>query len=499
MTAGQNCLFSGPPGARGGRVAGGARTESERQKTSPLLDKQWIIASFGSAALLAACMALPVDAAGRQQGVQVSSNPSVNTQPSAAQLAGSLSNNGDGIAAIVNDSPISNYDLQQRMALFMATSGVKQSAEILKSIREQVLRQLETERLEFLEAQKNNVSVSAADVDKAIENIVSDNRLSLDQLKNMLAQAGVDMATLRSQIATQIAWSKVVQDQYGDRVHITPADVDAELARIKASANKPRFRLGEIFEAVDAPEQDAKVLKDMTDLYNQIELGAPFTSVARQFSQNPTAASGGDMGWVAQDQLPGELAKALQAMHAGEVSQPIRSTGGYYILLYRERQEPAGTKLPDTPQPSATANGTLPLARLLLAIGPKPPKDLAQRALQAAAALRSHIAGCERLPELAGKMRGTQYFNLGTMRLTELSPEIQNALGKTQPGESTEPFLSSAGVEIIVRCDKAVPKTSVQFIPSRDQVEQELYEAQMSVIARRYLRDLRRDADVETR
>jgi peptidyl-prolyl cis-trans isomerase SurA len=50
-----------------------------------------------------------------------------------------------------------------------------------------------------------------------------------------------------------------------------------------------------------------------------------------------------------------------------------------------------------------------------------------------------------------------------------------------------------------VRCDKPVPKALVAVIPTRDEVEQELYEDQMSVIARRYLRDLRRDADVETR
>lgn len=459
-----------------------------------------MIAIAGAGAVIFACSELPALAAHKgTAGTQVASAGPAGSQTNAASLAGTVANNGDGIAATVNDSPISNYDLQQRMALFMATSGVRPTADVLKSIRDQVLRQLETEKLELLEAQKNNVSVSAADVDKAIDNILSENHLTPEQLKDMLSRSGVEMATLRSQIATQIAWSKLVQDQYGDRIHVSPADVDAELAHIRAGANKPRFRVAEIFESVDAPEQDAKVLKDMTDLYNQIEAGAPFSAVARQFSQNPTAASGGDMGWVQEGQLPKELDTALKGMHPGEVSQPVRSTGGYYILLYRERQEPAGTKLPETPQQAASPTGTLPLARVLLPIGPKPPKDLAQRALQAASVLRSHIAGCERLQQLASKMQGTQYFNLGTMRVKDLSPEIQNALGKTEPGDSTEPFLSSAGVEIIVRCDKPVPRTLVQTIPTRDEVEQELYEAQISVIARRYLRDLRRDADVETR
>jgi peptidyl-prolyl cis-trans isomerase SurA len=427
-----------------------------------------------------------------------STSPTAATEPSASELAGTVANNGDGIAAIVNDTPISNYDLQQRMALFLATSGVRPSPEELKSIREQVLRQLETERLELLEAQKNNITVAPADVDKAINNIVSDNHLTLDQLKNVLTQSGVAMATLRAQIATQIAWSKLVENQYGDRVHVSPEEVDAELTRIKNGANRARFHVLEIFEAVDTPEQDAKVQKDMMDLYGQIELGAPFSAVARQFSQNPTAAQGGDLGWVQEGQLPAELDAALKSMHPGDVSQPIRSAGGYYILQYRERQEPVGTKLPAVAQ-SVPATGSLPLSRVLLPIGTKPPKALLDRAMQAAAILRAHIAGCERLKDIVSKMPGAITMSLGTMRLTELSADIQNALSKTEPGDSTEPFESAAGIEIIVRCDKPIPKASVAVIPTRDQVEQELYEDQMSVIARRYLRDLRRDADVETR
>lgn len=427
-------------------------------------------------------------------------NAAASGQPNAAEEAASVVHHGDGVAAIVNDSVISDYDLRQRMALFLATSGARPNQEQLESIRDQVLKQLETDRMEILEAQKNNVAVSASDVDKAIDNIVKDNNLTMDQLKTMLSSSGVDMATLRAQISTQIAWSKLVQDALGDRVHITPEEVDAEYARIKQGANKPRFHVAEIFEAVDSPEQDAKVQKDMADLKAQVEQGAPFSAVARQFSQNPMAAQGGDLGWVQDGQLPPELDAALKTMHPGDLSQPIRSTGGYYLLYYRERQEPAGTKIPDASQQSTTTPaGTLPLARVLLPIGPKPAKDLAERAMQAAAVMRSHMAGCDHLQQLVAKMPGSVYMNLGTMNLKQLSTEMQTALAKTQAGEPTEPFSSAAGIEIIVRCDKPVPKLSVIAIPTKDQIEQQLYEAQIEVQARRYLRDLRREADVETR
>ncbi len=417
----------------------------------------------------------------------------------AAELAASVVHHGDGVAAIVNDSVISDYDLKQRIALFIATSGVRPSAEALNTIRDQVLKQLETEQMELLEAKKDNVSVTAADVDKAINDIVKSNHISPDQLKTVLAQGGVDIATLRAEISVQIAWSKLVQDQLGDRVHVSPEDVDAQLAKIKAGADKPRYMVGEIFQSVDSPEQDAKVLKGMTDLDSQIQLGAPFSAVARQFSQNPTAAQGGDLGWVQEGQLPAELMNRIRTMNVGDVSEPIRAAGGYYIIVLHDRQQPAGTKIAEAPQQPAASAGTLPLVRILLPIGSKPDKSLTDRALQVAGVIRAHIRDCEHAHDIVSKMPGAVLMNLGTMKLTDLSGELQSAIAKTSPGGITDPLVSSAGVELIVRCDKAVPKESVMVIPTKDQLEEQLYEQQMTILARRYLRDLRREADVETR
>jgi peptidyl-prolyl cis-trans isomerase SurA len=408
---------------------------------------------------------------------------------------------GDSVAAIVNDSIVSDYDVRQRVALFLATSNIQPTDEVRKQIREQVLTQLETERLELLEASKNNVTVSSSEVDKAIGTIMKDNNLTEDQLKQVLTHGGVQMATFRSQIAASLAWSKLVQDQLGDRVHISKENVQAELIRIKAGANKPRFFVSEIFEAVDTPEQEGKVQKDMDDISKQIAMGAPFSSVARQFSQNPTAAAGGSLGWVQDGQLPPELDAQVNKMRTGEVSPPIRSVGGYYLLYLQERQEPAGTKIPtaaeQTPQ---YPPGELPMDRILLPLGPKTSKDEAQRAFEIAAELRTHIAGCERLDEFVKKtLPVAQFYNLGLMKVSDLSPEIQQAVSRTGPGESTPPFGSSAGIEIVVRCDKAPPKIEAIHVPTADEVEQQLYEDQISTLARQYLRDLRRDADIETR
>jgi peptidyl-prolyl cis-trans isomerase SurA len=404
---------------------------------------------------------------------------------------------GDGVAAIVNDTVISDYDLRQRVALFIATSGVRPTADSMKQIRGQVLQTLETERIELLEAQKNNVSVSASDVDKSIDTILKDNHVTQDQMNLMLGHANVHMATLRGQIAAQIAWSKTVQNQYGDRIDVSPQDVDAELQRLAEGKNKTHYVAAEIFQSVDNPEDDGKVLKNMQDLETQLRAGAPFPTVARQFSQNPTAASGGDLGVVVDGQLPRELNDALAKLRPGSISDPIKSTGGYYILYLRARIEGANVNIPDPKTQVDEHPSSLPLARVLLPLNPKSPKDLIEKVAQAANNIRSHIESCEMLPELAKQIKGLVYMNLGTMKLSDLSPEMQSALAQSEPGEPTPVFQSAAGIEIIVRCDKAVPQLTGFHMPSRDDVEQQIFEERMSVLSRQYLRDLRRDADIE--
>jgi peptidyl-prolyl cis-trans isomerase SurA len=91
-------------------------------------------------------------------------------------------------------------------------------------------------------------------------------------------------------------------------------------------------------------------------------------------------------------------------------------------------------------------------------------------------------------------------MKLGEMKLSDLSAQMQEALSKTQSGETTEPFRSAAGVEIIARCDPPPPKQASTFqMPTREEVERRLFQQQISMLARRYIRDLKREGNVETR
>ncbi len=410
-------------------------------------------------------------------------------------------NDSDSIAATVNDESISDYEVRQRVALYLATSGITQQLtdEQRKRIRGQILESLESEKLQLQEAVKKKITVSPVEVDKRINAMLSGNRITIEQLRSSLNGAGASEEALRSQITASIAWQKAVQDEYGDQVNISPEMVKAELQRYAEGANKPHFHVLEIFLPVDNPEQDAKVKKDAEDIVNQLHQGAPFAMVARQFSQHPTAVTGGDIGWVHQGQLAPELDREVAKLEQGQITPPIRSTGGYYVLALRERQEPMGTKVNTDADKPVDMNGSLPIARLLFPVNPKAPKAELDNVMQVGHQIRDHYAGCDNLDDIHKKLAGSVYMNLGMMKLSDLSPQIQKALSTTHSGEAAEPFLSEAGIELIGRCDKRVQVLTAYTMPTKDEIEDQLFQTQIATLMRRYLRDLKREANIQVR
>ena len=251
--------------------------------------------------------------------------------------------NSSGVTAIVNGFVISNYDLDQRIALFIATSGVRPTTDNLPQIRAQVLRSLEDEAIELQEAGKRRITVTNAEVEKALQNIAADNKLSVPQILNTIGQAGVSATTFRQQISAQIAWQKLVASRYGPDIQVTDQQLDEAMNRLKQGADKSKFLVSEIYIGVDRPEEETSVRASAEQFTQQIMQGAPFQTVAGQFSQSPSAADGGDIGWVIQGQLADELDHALLALRPGQIAGPIRAEGGYYVLLLRDRREPVGT------------------------------------------------------------------------------------------------------------------------------------------------------------
>jgi peptidyl-prolyl cis-trans isomerase SurA len=297
-----------------------------------------------------------------------------------------------------------------------------------------------------------------------------------------------------------LTWQKVVGARYGTDVLINEQQVDEAMERLKAGADKPQFLVSEIFIAVDRPEDEASVSASAAQIAEQLKQGAPFATVASQFSQSPSAADGGDIGWVIQGQLSEDLDGSLSKLRPGEVSAPVRAEGGYYVVLLRDRREPIGTVIEENPASAMfDPEKEIPLDRLLVPLPPSASDMIKERAMQLGTNIRNSVRSCNDLPTVSSQLQGSVYTRLGQMKPAALAQDLRDALEKTEPGRVVEPFFSPAGLEVIMRCDTPIVKPVVFQLPTREELEQQLFVQQMSVFAKSYLRDLRRNAVVETR
>ena len=84
----------------------------------------------------------------------------------------------------------------------------------------------------------------------------------------------------------------------------------------------------------------------------------------------------------------------------------------------------------------------------------------------------------------------------GEAEIADLAPQFREASEKLQVGEVSEPIRTSAGMHLIAVCGRRM--AGAQEV-NKEQIEQRLFSQQLSMIARRYMRDLRNSATIETR
>ena len=394
------------------------------------------------------------------------------------------------IAAVVNDEVISVFDVVTRMRMIMISSGMPDSPETRSRIGAQVLRQLIDERLELQEAKRQNVVATDNEMTAATQQIEKQNNLRSGQLGEILQSRGIDKSTLTDQITASIVWAKLVRRLASQTVEITEEEVEEATKRAGEHAKEPQSRVAEIFLAVDNPAQEEEVRHIAERLTQQMKQGARFSAVARQFSQSPTAAVGGDMGWARPDQLAPDLAKEVAQLKVGELSKPIRTGGGYYLLLVLERR--AGTG-------GSSAGGEAEVYDIVQVVFPLPAKagEAARRAAMAEAeSIREAAKDCPTMLQI-GKQKAPQLSSEGKLRSTDISPQMRNIVSQIGVGHASQPIVQRNGVGVIMVCSKSA--ASAAAATSREDVSEVLIRQRLDTVSRRYLRDLRRKSYVDVR
>lgn len=417
-------------------------------------------------------------------------------------------------AAVVNDIIISTYDLDQRVKLVMITSNA-QGADAAKRLRPQVLRQLVDELLQLQEAQKANVKITTDDLDKNFKRIAQQNNTSTDAINKMLDDNGIARATLQNQLKADLAWQKLIQGRLAPRVTVSDDEVDAAYQQAMTAASQTQYLVSEIFVAVDVPEAEEQAKKNIQSILGNLRSGATFSAIARQFSQSASRTNGGDIGWIGEGDVQAPVAEVLRKMSPGGISEPIRATGGYYVLGLREKKLSKDSKVsipdaaPERPQAAQKMKGVLQLGRISIPLSDGASKAKQEQAKALAVDLYRSVNGCSAAGSVA-KSRGASFDMLGSITVKDMAPQFIKILEQTPNGRATPPLRGASGVELFVICSGGMvpapgmqtgggPKVIKAEEVTKESIENRLFNQELSMLARRYLRDLRRDATIEMR
>ncbi|MGC2856975.1 peptidylprolyl isomerase [Novispirillum sp. DQ9] len=387
------------------------------------------------------------------------------------------------IAAVVNDQVISLYDLQARLELSIRSSQLPDTPETRQRLLPTILQQLVDERLKLQEAARQRVTVTDDDLRTARRQVERNNNMPPGTLDRFLTQPGIDENSFNDQLRAEIAWIKVAQNVFRRSVGVEPEEVDAVLDRMRRDVGKPERLLAEIVLPVDDPGRDEQVRSVAERLRAELLQGAPFQAVARQFSAAPTAATGGDLGWVVEGSLDPDMEAGIAALQAGQVSQPIRTASGYHLVLVRQRRDPTATAPDQTP---------VTLSQLYMPLR-GPAAVPADKRAEAIAAVRDGT--CADIDAQAEKMQIPSSGAIGTLKPADLPPPIRDAVMGLEPGRLSDPIPLGDAEVVVMVCQRH----GAGSLPSREAIESRLENEKLERVAQRALRNLRRSALIDIR
>lgn len=286
-------------------------------------------------------------------------------------------------------------------------------------------------------------------------------------------------------MTSALSWQKVVQARGYMARPISDEDIEDAINRQRQDEEHPRLRLAEIFLVVDSPQQDDEVRQFADRLIEQMRSGTAFAALARQFSQSATAAVGGDMGWVTPSELTPELANVAEHMQTGQVSQPIRAGGGYYIIAIINKQMPGGAN-----------DERVSLTQIMFPLAAEAPPEQRQKIMAQAEAVTTAAKSCADMAEIGRREAPRSSGDIGAVRIGDLPDSLRATVAKLQIGEPSPPLPLRGGIGVLMVCRR---EGSPEAMPTRDEITQELGRERFDGLARRYLRDLRRAAYVDVR
>lgn len=244
----------------------------------------------------------------------------------------------DSIAIVVNDETITTNEINNRLNDFKQQIKLQgQTPPPEASLKKQVAERMILDSIQLQLAKQQGIHIDDLSLNAALEKIAQSNHATLAEMRNVLQDKGIDYAAFREQTRKDMIIRQLQQRIIYSSVKVSPQEIDIFLTQQKESGDtaNDKYHLAQILIATPeaaSPEEVQSALAKAEIVIAQLDEGESFNDVALRYSDGRHALDGGDLEWRSAAELPPLFLSAARILKKGEVSQPLRSAGGFHIL-----------------------------------------------------------------------------------------------------------------------------------------------------------------------
>ncbi len=399
----------------------------------------------------------------------------------------------DHIIAVVNNDVITKVELEDRLQLIKKQLGARTQLPDDAILRKQVLERMIMEKIQLQIAKRSGIRVDDETVNRVIENIAGENKLSMDQFRQVLTRDGMSFAGFRKNIRNELIINELRKRQVNNKITISDQEVDNYLSNHANMKNHDdEYLLGHILIATPeaaTPEQIQEARSRAEALRNRILAGEDFSRIAIGNSDDPQALKGGNLGWRKRGQMPTFFSKVIENMKVGDVSPPLRSASGFHII-----------KLMDKRSPDLSHEVQQTLARHILI---RPNQIVSNEEVrQRLESLRARILAGEDFGQLArahsaDTASAAESGSLGWSNPGMMVPKFEEEMNRLEPGQISQPFRTQFGWHIVQVMSRRKHDDSEQYL--RNEARKFIGKRKAEEAAQNWLRRMRSEAYVEYR
>ncbi len=248
----------------------------------------------------------------------------------------------DRIIAVVNDEVITERELAARVDFALrqlAQQGTQPPARQI--LEKQLLERTINDRVQMQHARDTGTRVDNAELDRAMVKIAEQNKMTVAELRTVLAKDNVPYDKFREDIRSEITLSRLREREVAQKIVVTESEIDNFIQTQLTQPGRDEFNVSHILIAVPekaSPEQLQARRERAEQALAQIKGGTDFRQVAAAFSDGPEALQGGLIGWRETSRLPALFLDAVRPLQAGQLTELLRSPNGFHILRLNERR-----------------------------------------------------------------------------------------------------------------------------------------------------------------